>query len=206
MMWGTLFLVGTVGVGLFVLFRCRGILVRAKRPATGMTLVCALVGCVVMPIAGGFAGCAIGAQRGAANIYDEIDPGRAVIWAIEQGAAEVKSELGLAEDAPIAEVEQLRSLAASKASGDSTDIEELLERLWWKAVHEAVDKAPPKLTWGQVMTQAEERLKAKVREELPDVGGKLRTSSWITLGIFLAVAILAFGGALFYTRRRASQP
>jgi hypothetical protein len=206
--WGLLFFVGTLGVGLFVVFRCHTLLSRAKRPALGTTLLFALLGCLVMPVAGGFAGCAIGAQRGAAHAYDEVDPGRAVLWGIERGVEELKKELQIDDNAPVAELEKLRGIAtANVVESEDEGIEDTLRRLFWWAVKEVLDqKLPPEMTYREAIALVEERLKAKVREELPDVGGKLRKASWFTLGIFLAVAILAFGGALFYTRRAAAQP
>jgi hypothetical protein len=203
--WGLMFWFAT-GVGeLFVVLHLRGILVRAKRPALGTTLVAVFVGCVVLPIGGAYAGCAFGAQRGAAEVYDQVDPGRAVMWAIERGTEHVREELALAEDTPITELEQLRAVATAKQQGDDRGVEEVLERALWWAIEVALDKAETKqLTWSQLVARAETHLKQKVREQLPDYGSTLRHSAWITLGVFLAVLILLNGAAIFLTRRQAA--
>src|SRR5687767_9780260 len=95
--WGAMFWFGSVLAEVFVVLRLHGILARAKRPALGTTLVAVFVGCIVVPIGGAYAGCAFGAQRGAADVYDQVDPGRAVTWAIEQGTEHVREELALTD-------------------------------------------------------------------------------------------------------------
>jgi hypothetical protein len=205
--WGLIFWLLTVLGEIFVVLHVNGILARAKRPRAGTLVVAILVGCVVVPFAGAYAGCAFGAQRGAAEIYDEVDPGRAVEWAIARGVDEVRQELGIRlDDTPIVELEKLRAHAAAQQAGDLRDPERAIETMFWWAVEQALQEAKQQVSWRKLVDEAEKRLKEKVREQLPDYGGSLRKGAWFTLGVFLAALILVNGLAIFLIRRRAAQP
>lgn len=207
LLWALLFLVLTLGIGLFVTFRCRRYLKIAGRPTKIPTLIFVLTLAVVMPFVGAFAGCAYSTQNSVADGLEAMDLGETAVWVIERGAKAARAELGLpADDQAIVDLEKVRGLARAHSTAGGDGIEDRLDRLYWSAVALTLERIAPGLTWGALYRQVEDRVKAKVREELDTQSDNLRSTGRKTAALYLAFLALANGLALFFSWRTTRKP
>jgi hypothetical protein len=204
--WASMIWFGTLVLELFVVFWCRGLFKRAGKPTGRLLLLLVLMLCVVVPLVGGYAGCAASVQRSSADAIDEVNPAKVIEWTIDRGASEARAQLGITKDAKVVEIEKLRETARARARIGG-DLGDLLEGAWWWAVDATLAKTiPPAVGWDWIIEQVTQQLKAKVREVLGDHAEAMRSGSRKTLYYFLAFLLLVNGLTVFFVRRAARLP
>jgi hypothetical protein len=207
LLWALLFLLLTAGIGLFTTFRCRRYLKIAGRPTRIPTLIFVLTLAVAMPFVGAFAGCAYSTQNSIADGLEAMDLSDAAVWVIDRGSKAIREELKLPpDDKSLVDLEKLRALAQSKSTQDGDGIEARFDRVWWSAITVALAKIAPGMTWGALYREVEDKVKAKVREELDTHAHSVRSTARKSAAVFLALLALANGLSLFFSWRTTRKP
>jgi len=196
----------TLAVGLFVTLHSRGRLKKVARPSGGLLLVFALVLCVVVPAIGGVVGCTYRGQAAAAETIEKIDPGKHLVKLVELGGKELRAQLELPDDKTALSIDQVRTIARERRLVAGGGINGRLEAMWWEMVDAAIKDRSDRVTYGELIAQAEKRLQTKIREVFHDYAGDLRSSARKLLLGFIGLVALANGLAIFFARRAAGKP